>query len=475
MNKEKMNQALSMLDDDVIADALEGKKRSTGGVTRRKLMVTLIAATLAVALLAGGIGAALSRTGGRGPIALLPPEDATVIRNVTTTLQVTSGTIYGSGNYPTFELQYGPAPTGEYALINDIELDRELYDSMVASNDPDRIWALELSISPNLYMTEEYIEREFAYWMTNAEAEDLAALVTVYEQFKNDFDIDALYAANKDKYELDELYKYFKNGTLEAALLNSDINELKAKAQEIWDECASIKRGHWKNLVPDVRTALEDFGIEYVEEDDSFIIFVTEGELLALRGFTGVKISNAKKYELTFAQIPTVTEWNGKKVSNKLADALAANEGKDVLFAVTAEPAAFSEMLDRSNYEASYLELFSELAKRPAYRKALEAVSADASKLEAAIAICGESIVADYLWDGYFDAARFDKDTVELSATVELMRSNLYRDAAEIYAEFAPYVRYIEINENGVVVFYVTAEELAAITTARDYCFKLAS
>ena len=48
MNKEKMNQALSMLDDDVIADALEGKKRSTGGVTRRKLMVTLIAATLAV-------------------------------------------------------------------------------------------------------------------------------------------------------------------------------------------------------------------------------------------------------------------------------------------------------------------------------------------------------------------------------------------------------------------------------------------
>ena len=474
MNKEKMNQALSMLDDDVIADALEGKKQSRAGVNRRKLMVTLIAATLAVALLASGIVAALSRTG-KGPIALLPPEDATVIRNVTTTLQVTPGTLYGSGSYPSVEIQFGGAPAGEYAVVNNIELDRELYDSMVASNDPDRVWALELSISPKLYMTEEYIEREFAYWMTNAEAEDLAALVTVYEQFKNDFDIDALYEANKDKYELDEIYKYFKNGELEATLLNSDINELKAKAQEIWDECASIKHGHWKNLVPDVRTALEDFGIEYVEEGDSLIIFVTEGELLALQGFTGVKISNAKKYELTFAQIPTVTEWNGKTVSTKLADALAANEGKDVLFAVTAEPAAFSEMLDRSNYEARYLELFSELAKRPAYRKALEAVSADASKLEAAIAICGESIVADYLWDGYFDAARFDKDTVELSATVELMRSNLYRDASEIYAEFAPYVRYIEINENGVVVFYVTAEELAAITTARDYCFKLAS
>ena len=474
MNKEKMNQALSMLDDDVIADALEGKKRSTGGVTRRKLMVTLIAATLAVALLASGIVAALSRTG-KGPIPLLPPEDATVIRNVTTTLQVTPGTLYGSGSYPSVEIQFGGAPAGEYAVVNNIELDRELYDSMVASNDPDRIWALELSISPKLYMTEEYIEREFEYWMANAEAEDLAALVTVYEQFKNDFDIDALYEANKDKYELDEIYKYFKNGELEATLLNSDINTLKAKAQEIWDECASIKRGHWKNLVPDVRTALEDFGIKYVEEGDSLIIFVTEGELLALQGFTGVKISNAKKYELTFAQIPTVTEWNGKKVSSKLADALAANEGKDVLFAVTAEPAAFSEMLDRSNYEASYLELFSEAAKRPAYRAALEAASADPAKLQTAIAICGEAMVNDYLWDGVFDAARFDLGTVELNKTIEIMRSNLYRDASEIYAEFAPYVRYIEINENGVVVFYVTAEELAAITTARDYCFKLAS
>ena len=99
MNKEKMNQAIGMLDDDVIADALEGKK-TAGGVTRRKLAVALIAATLAVALIAGGIVAAFSRTGGKGPIALLPPEDATVIRNVTTTLQVTPGTIYGSGNYP---------------------------------------------------------------------------------------------------------------------------------------------------------------------------------------------------------------------------------------------------------------------------------------------------------------------------------------------------------------------------------------
>ena len=132
-------------------------------------------------------------------------------------------------------------------------------------------------------------------------------------------------------------------------------------------------------------------------------------------------------------------------------------------------------MLDRSNYEARYLELFSDAAKRPACRAALAAASADASKMDAAIAICGEAMVKDYLWDGVFDAARFDQGTEELNATVELMRSNLYRDASEVYNEFAPYVRYIEITADGNVVFYVTADELAALTTAREYCFKLAS
>ncbi len=476
MNKEKMNQAIGMLDEDVIADALEPKKRSGGGVTRRKLTVALIAATLAVALLVGGIGAALSRTGGKGPISLLPPEDATVIRNVTTTLQVTSGTLYGSGSYPSVEIQVGGAPAGEYAVVNELELDRELYDSMVESNDPDRIWALKLDVSPNLYMSEEYIEREVAYWMSKAEAEDLSALADVYAQFKNDFDINALYEANKDKYNLDEIYKYFASGELEAALLNKDVDSLMRKAESLWNECANIKNGYWKGLAPAIRKALNDFGIEFVEEDDSFIIFVTEGELLAIQGIGGVKFSKASKYDLTFAQIPTVTEWRGKLVSNKLAQELAKNEGnKDVLFAITAEPAAFIEMIDRSNYEASYLELFSEAAKRPAYRAALEAASADPAKMQTAIAICGEAMVTDYLWDGYFDAARFDLGTVELNETIEIMRSNLYRDASEIYAEFAPYVRYIEVNENGVVVFYVTADELAALTTAREYCFKLAS
>ncbi len=476
MNKEKMNQAIGMLDEDVIADALEGKKSGTRGVTRRKLTVALIAATLAVALLAGGIGAALSRTGGRGPLSILPPEDATVIRNVTTTVQVTSGTIYASGNYPSVEVQFGGAPADEYAVVNDVELDRELYDSMVASNDPDRIWALEVALSPNLYMSEEYIERELAYWMSKAEAEDLSALVGIYAQFKQDFDIDALYEANKDKYNLDEIYKYFSSGELEEALLNKDVDALKNKAESLWNECVNIKNGYWSSLAPAVRTVLNDFGIEFVEEGDSFIIFVTEGELLELQGFSGVKFSKANKYDLTFAQIPTVTEWRGKTVSNKLAAELAANEGnKDVLYAVTAEPAAFSKMLDRSNYEARYLELFADAAKRPAYRAALEAASADPAKIQAAIAICGEGMVTDYLWDGYFDAARFDQDTVALNESLEIMRSNLYRDASEVYAEFAPHVRYIEITENGNVVFYVTADELASLTTAREYCFKLAS
>lgn len=475
MNKEKMNQAIGMLDEDVLADALEGKKKSTGGVTRRKLAIMLIAATLAVALLAGGIIAALTRGAG-GPLSILPPEDATVIRNVTTTVQFTPDTVYASGNYPSVEVQLGGAPAEEYALINDIELARELYDSMVASNDPDRIWALEVTISPNLYMSEEYIERELAYWTSKAEAEDLSALAVIYAQFKNDFDINALYEANKDKYQLDEIYKYFTSGKLEEALLNNDVDALKAQAEELWNECINIKNGYWKNLAPAVRRALDDFGIDYVQDDEKFIIFVTEGELLSLQGFSGVKFSNAKKYEFIFGQMPTATEWNGKLVSNKLADALEANaDNKDALFAVTAEPAAFSKLLDRSNYEARYLELFAEAAKRPAYRAALVAAAADASKMQAAISICGESMVAEYIKDGVFDAADFDEYTVKLNESIEVMRSNLYRDASEVYAEFAPLVRYIEINTAGNVVLYVTADELATLVTAREYCFKLAS
>ena len=472
MNKEKMNQAIGMLDDDVLADALEGKKKHTGGVTRRKLAVALIAATLAVALLAGSIVAALSR--GRGPASLLPPEDATVIRNVTTTVQFTPGTVYASGSYPYVE--YRHEGSGEYAVVNEVELDRELYDSMVASNDPDRVWALEVTISPNLYMSEDYIEREVEYWSSKIKSEDLEKLAVIYEQLKSDFDIDALYEANKDKYELDEIYKYFSSGKLEKALLDKDVNALKAQVESLRNECVNIQNGYWKNLAPAVRKVLNDFGVEYVEEDGAFVIFVTEGELLSLHGFSGVKFSKASKYEITVGQIPTVTEYKGKLVSNKLADALAANAGnKDALFAVTAEPAAFSKLLDRSNYEARYLELFAEAAKRSSYRSALAAAAADSSKLQAAIELCGAETVAEYIRDGVFDAAGFDEYTVKLNESIEVMRSNLYRDAADVYAEFAPLVRYIEINSAGNVVFYLTADELASLTTAREYCFKLAS
>lgn len=475
MKNEKMNKALGMLDDDVVADALEGKRAGGIVLSRRRFMTVLIAATLAIAILAGSVAAAFSIRGGKGPVSLLPPEDMTVIRNVTASVQLTSGTVYSSGNYYSVESQFASVESEQYALVNQVELDGELYQSMVASNDPDRIWAVELTVSPNLYMSEAYIEREAEYWMSKYDAADLDALVEIYEQIKTDLDINALYEANKDKYELDELYKYFASGELEADILNADIEALKKKAEQLWDECVDIKNGYWKELLPSVRRGLEDFGIEYVEEGDSLIIFVTEGELIALEGLRGVKISKAARYDITVGQISPAAEWRGKLVSNSLAQALADNEGIDVLYAVTAEPAVFSEMLDRSNYEAKYLALFADAAKRPSWRALLEIASADGSKLQNAIDTCGEEVVFKYLKDGAFDAAAFDNDTAAINAELEVMRTNLYREAADVYAEFAPLVRYIEVTESGNVVFYVTAEELASLKTDGDYCFKLAA
>ncbi len=475
MKNEKINAALGMLDDDVIADALEEKKSGGIVVSRRRFMTALIAATLALAILAGGIAAAFALRGEKGPVSLLPPEGATVIRNVTSSVQLTSGTVYSSGNYYSVESQFADVEGETYALVNQIELDGELYDSMVASNDPNRTWALELSISPNLYMSEEYIEREIAYWLSKYEAADLGALVGIYEQVKSDFDINALYEQNKDKYEIDEIYKYFASGELEEDILSADIDALTKKAEELWDECVNFKNGMWQNLVDEVRAILDDFGVEYIEEDLCFVIFVTEGELLALEGFSGVKFSKANKYEINVGKYSNTTEWQGKKISKDLYDAIAANEGKDVLFAVTSEPAVFGEMLDRSNYESKYLELFSDAAKRPSWRALLEIAAADSSKLQNAIETCGEEAVGKYLWNGVFDAALFDNDTAAINAELEVMRANLYRNASEVYAEFAPLVRYIEITDSGSVVFYVTADELANLKTNGDYCFKLAA
>lgn len=478
MKNEKMNKALGMLDDDVIADALEGKRAGGIVVSRRKFMTALIAATLAIAILAGSVAVAFSIRGGKGPVSLLPPEGSTVIRNVTSSVQLTPGTVYSSGNYYSVESQFASVESEQYALVNQVELDGELYESMVASNDPNRTWAVEVSVSPNFYMTEDYIEREIAYWASQYEAADLGALVGIYEQIKTDFDINALYEANKDKYDLDELYKYFASGELEADILNADIEALKKKAEQLWDECIDIQSGHWENLVPGVRKILDDFGIEYIEEDHSFVIFVTEGELLALEGFTGVKFSKAGMYagySVSVGKYATMTEWNGKLISKDLASAIAANDGKDVLYAVTAEPAVFGEMLDRSNYEAKYLALFADAAKRPSWRALLEIASADGSKLQNAIDTCGEEVVLKYLKDGAFDAAAFDNDTAAINAELEVMRTNLYREATEVYAEFASLVRYIEITESGNVVFYVTAKELANLKTSGEYCFKLAA
>jgi hypothetical protein len=74
MKKEEMNKIIGMLDDDVIADAL-GEKRaaSKGALNRRKFVTTLIAATLAVAILASTLIIALGRHGGEERVNILPP------------------------------------------------------------------------------------------------------------------------------------------------------------------------------------------------------------------------------------------------------------------------------------------------------------------------------------------------------------------------------------------------------------------
>ncbi|MBQ4139834.1 MAG: hypothetical protein IJD70_00715 [Clostridia bacterium] len=476
MKKEEMNRILGMLDDDVIADAL-GEKKTAGkvGVSRRKFMTALIAATLAVVILVGGVAAAFALRGNGEPQSLLPPEGAVIIRNVTSSAQLTAGTVYTSGEYYSVESAFADVAPDKYAVVNQLELDQELYESMVSSNDENRTWAVEVTVSPNLYMSKEYIERETAYWLSKYEMADLEALAGIYDQFKSDFDINAIYEQYKDRYEIDELYRYFASGELETDLLNADINAMSKKAEELWDECVHFTNGFWRNIADDVREMLDDFGIEFIEDNNRFIIFVTEGELMALEGLGGVKFSKAGKYDINAGVIERSIEWNGKIVSKKLHDAIAANEGKDVLFAVTAEPAVFGDMLDRSEYESKYVALFGEAAKRPAWRTALEAAAADGSLVSAAIELCGEDAVAKYLKDGVFDSALFDSDTSAINGEIELMRKNLYRDSQEVYKELLPHVRYIEITASGNVVIYVSAEELASMKLNGDYCFKLAA
>ncbi len=470
MRQDEMNRVLGMLDDDVIAEALSQKKTRAGGLRNRRLMTALIAASLAVALLIGAASVAFSRRL-TGP--MLPPEDALIIRNMTAGSQLTPKTVFTSGNYYSVE-SLGASEGARYATVGSLELSGDLYDSMVASTDENRTWAVEVTVSPNLYLTADYIEKEAAYWMSQYKIEDLSALVGIYEEVKTGFDIEALYEQYKDIYNIDEVYKYFASGKLEADLLSSDISALSAKAEQLWEECVDIKRGYWGDLAQGVREGLESFGVEFLEDDDRFIIFVTEGELLQLQGFPGIQFSRAGKYDIDVGKYSVMKEWKGKLVSSKLYDKLVENEGKDVLFAVTAEPAAIGELLDRSAYEQKYIEVSAELAGRPALRAALEAAASDSAKMVEALSVYGEDIILKYITAAGFESALFDGETAELQVRFNDMRSDLYSTPEQYYEIFAQQVRYLEIKENGVVL-YLSAQELATLVTEKEYCYKLAA
>ncbi len=470
MKKEEMNKVITMLDDDVIADALEGSQSASRPARRRGIFTAMIAAVLAVAMIAGAAVAMLRRPAG-GAQSILPPEGATIIR-MSRTVQLTPETVFTSGNYYA-QTAYKDLEAGRYASVGGLELDGALYDSLVASNDAGRTWALEVTVSPNLYITKDYIEKEAEYWMSRYEIEDLGALAGIYSQLNADYDINALYEQYKDTYDLDVFYKYYASGQLESDLLAQDIGALSTKAEQIWDDCVSFQRDYWKDISKSVAPFLDAVGIDYLEDEDRFIIFVTEGELMSLQGISGVKFSKAGKYDLGLGQISRLTEWQGKLITNELAEAINAN-GSDVLFAVTAEPAVFGQLLDRAGYEEEYVAVVTELAKRPASRALLEAAAQNSAKFAEAVEVCGIDTVTKYIQGNVFDSALYDADTAAMTEKMNEMRENLYGTADKYYEVFSSQVRYIEVKANGNVILYVTADELAAIKTESEYCYKLA-
>ena len=477
MKNTKINEALGMLDDDIITEALQGKKTKNGYGARR-IAIIAIAATLAVAMLAATLVFAL---GGRGEpgASVLPPDGATVIKFMTSSAQIDGKTVYSaSGDYYSVEGQFAEIDPESYYVVNGVEIDGKLYEALVGSNDPNRTWAINVSLSPNLYMTEEYIQKEILYWTSKLEASDFEALAGILSQVTGVYDLQAIYEQYKDKYNVEEFYKYFASGTLEKDLLNADVEAITKKVEELWDDCVKFKDDIWANMVDPARAALEALGIEYAEENGCFTIFVTEGELISLEGVEGLKFSKAEDYDIDINLIDpnAPVDWKGITVTKKLSDALAAHVGEDVLYAVLVKEADVAAIVDMSKYESEYLALFGEYAGRSAKRAALEAAAADASKLPEAESLCGADMVADYIKDGAFDSARFDSDTEAMGAKVEEMRSNLYDDnSMAIYDVFASQVRYIEITAEKNVILYVSAEELSALTFEGEYVFNLAA
>lgn len=334
MKNTKINEALGMLDDDIITEALHGKK--TRGNGTRRIAVIAIAATLAVSILAATLVFALGGIGETGA-SILPPEGQTIIKFATTSAQIDGKTVYSaSGDYYSVEGQYSEVDPESYYVVNGVEIEGKLYEALVGSNDPNRTWAVNVSLSPNLYMTEEYIQKEVLYWTSKLEAKDLEALAGILSQVTGVYDLQLIYEQYKDKYNIDELYKYFASGKLEEDLLNADVEAITKKVEELWDDCVKFKDDLWANMVQPARAALDALGIEYAEENGCFTVFVTESELISLQGVEGLKFSKAEDYDIGVGAIDpnSTVDWNGITVTRRLKKALEDHEDEDVLYAV---------------------------------------------------------------------------------------------------------------------------------------------
>ena len=480
MKKEEMNKIIGMLDDDVVADGLSDNRRE--GITvrfSRKVAVALIAATLAVALLASGIMIGLSRGGNvEERVNVLPPVGMTVVKHVASGAQITDATAVEYGNYPCVESnRYWIVDPMPYLVAGGLEMSDSLYNDLIRSGDANRTWSIKIEISPNLYITKDYLAKEAESMLAGYTAENLQMLINEYEQIKDSIDIDGLYAKYGHLYDLVDVYKYIKSGQLDRDLLNADINDLKKQAKEIIENCGEIKNDFWKNIEPQVLAELEKLGVPFVKDGDSYIIFVTEGELLSLSGIEGIKFENAYyKIDVNEFNPNALYERAGKKITKRLADAFKKNEDGNVLFAILVESAGVAEIGDKSAYEQEYLDLFAAYASRKVSEAALRGAVEGGEKLLAAIELCGAETVDKYIKDGVFDSALFESDTAAMGAQIEEMKTKLYGDnSAEVYDAFKDSVNYIEITPQGSVIIYVTAAEFDALTVTGDFVFNLAA
>ena len=480
MKNEEMNKIIGMLDDDVIADGLSEKK--SGGITvrfSRKLAVSLIAAALAVAMLASGVMFALSRREVvEERVNVLPPVGMTVVKYVASGAQITKDTAKQYGYYPCVEsCEYWIADPMPYVIVGGLEMTSWLRDNLVKSDDLNRTWSIEVSISPNLYITKDYLAMQTEKMLSEASANQLESLIRIYEQAKDSMDVDALYNQYKDKYDLLDLYKYVKSGQFDRDLVNADIEALTNKASQMLENCGEIKNDFWMNLEPVVLAELERLGVPFVKEGDSYVIFVTEGELLSLSGIEGICFDNAYyKIDVNEFDPNALSDRAGKKITKRLSDAFDANADENVLFAVLVESAGVAEIGDKSAYEQEYLELFKAYAACKVYEAALRNAVKDSELYAKAVEICGQDVVNKYIKDGAFDSELFESDKALMGAQIDEMRIKLYGDnSAEVYDAFKNSVNYIEITAQGSVIIYVTAAEFDTLTFEGDFVFNLAA